>query len=281
MKGPKIILQGSTGTGKTYSLGTLIDWATKKDTKVFILFTENGLESVLQYYQDRNQKLPENFFYREIIPGETSLQDLMTTAHNIGTMSFDLVCKMPSGNLKTNIYLEILKTLKNFHDTRSGQEFGAVDTWTDKSILVIDSLTGICNAIMNGILRQRPIALGADYRLAQSQLMNLIQFLTSLTCGFVLIAHIDRIYDEITGTTSITTETIGNKIAGRVPYTFGDIILAYRSGLKFYWSTATEGVDLKKRNLPLSKQLPADFTEVFNNWETNAQILLGEPADES
>ena len=46
MIGPKILLEGPAGTGKTYALGTLADWAQAHSYPMRVLVTENGLESL-------------------------------------------------------------------------------------------------------------------------------------------------------------------------------------------------------------------------------------------
>ena len=45
--GPKILIQGDSGSGKTYALATMVEWAAKNSREVFVLFTENGLETLL------------------------------------------------------------------------------------------------------------------------------------------------------------------------------------------------------------------------------------------
>ena len=39
--GPKILLEGPSGTGKTYAIGTLTDWAAARGIPVRVLFIEN------------------------------------------------------------------------------------------------------------------------------------------------------------------------------------------------------------------------------------------------
>ena len=44
--GPKVCLMGLGGTGKTYALGTLADWATKNGFELAILFTETRIRNL-------------------------------------------------------------------------------------------------------------------------------------------------------------------------------------------------------------------------------------------
>ena len=49
LTGPKVLLEGPSGTGKTYALGTLVDWAARQDPPIPVcaLFIEQGLETLL------------------------------------------------------------------------------------------------------------------------------------------------------------------------------------------------------------------------------------------
>ena len=57
--GPKVLLMGEGGTGKTHSLGTLVDWCAANNLEVFALFTENGRETLLGYWKDRGLPIPD------------------------------------------------------------------------------------------------------------------------------------------------------------------------------------------------------------------------------
>ena len=82
LMGPKILLEGPSGTGKTHALGTLVDWAAtqKPAIPVFVLFTENGLESLLGYWRDHGKEVPDNLHWHYLQSKQRSIEDLRKTA---------------------------------------------------------------------------------------------------------------------------------------------------------------------------------------------------------
>ena len=81
--GPKICLMGLGGTGKTYAIGTLCDWAERNGFEVAVLFTENGLETLLGYFRDHGKEPPPNVFWHQQGTRPLSLKALMQTADNV------------------------------------------------------------------------------------------------------------------------------------------------------------------------------------------------------
>ncbi len=63
LTGVKELLEGPSGTGKTYALATLVEWGKKNSTDIFILFTEQGLETLLGYWVDKGQPVPDNLHW--------------------------------------------------------------------------------------------------------------------------------------------------------------------------------------------------------------------------
>ena len=59
--GWKVLLEGPTGTGKTYALHTLVDMG----VEVFYLSVGEaaGVESLLGYWRDQDKPIPENLHY--------------------------------------------------------------------------------------------------------------------------------------------------------------------------------------------------------------------------
>ena len=71
---PKVLLEGAPGTGKTHSLGTLTDWAEANGKEVFVLFAENGLPSLLNYWLDKKKPIPECLRYHTCLTRPLSLE---------------------------------------------------------------------------------------------------------------------------------------------------------------------------------------------------------------
>lgn len=274
--GPKVCLMGLGGTGKTYALGTLVDWAAANGYEVAVLFTENGLETLLGYFRDHGKQPPANLYWHQQTTKPLSLKALMTAAENVGKLSYEALAKSVDMNRggENNAFWKILGSCSNFIDDRTGRSLGAVDSWTaaDKRIFVMDSLTETANAAMKMQIGSRPMASPGDYGVAQNNLMNFLRLLTQgIVCPFVMTAHVDRETDQVTQSTKIMIKAIGKALATEIPTLFSDIIYTTRDADKFFWDTAAYGVDTKTRSLGYRSKILPDFAQIFNVWMKRSQ----------
>lgn len=256
---PKVMLVGATGTGKTHAIRTLLE--VKPDLEVFIIFTEPGQEVL-------GDTDPKRVHWKYISPASTDWASMIDSATKINTLSFEALTKLGDINKRKYIeFITLLQTLSNFTDERTGQNYGAVDSWGTDRVLVIDSLSGINVMAMNLVTGTKPVKSQADWGVAQSNLEQLITNLTTgLRCGFVLTAHLEREMDEITGGVQLMASTLGKKLAPKIPRFFSDVVMCRREGAAFTWSTATMNVDLKARNLPIADNQKPSFTTIYDSW---------------
>lgn len=267
--GPKILLEGPAGTGKTFALGTLVDWAATNNKEVFALFTENGLETLLGYWTDRGNAIPECLHYHSTITKPLSLAQLTTAADNVGKLSYDSIAKMvdPSRGGVNNAFHKILTACSDFPDDRTGKKFGAMDSWGVDRIILIDSLSELSNAAMKMVIGAKPTASLPDYGVAQNNLLNLLRLLTQgMACTVVITAHVSRETDEITGGVKLMTKSIGRALANEIPQLFSDVIYTVREGTNFYFDTAAANVDVKTRNLPIAAKQKPDIGIIMSKW---------------
>ena len=267
--GPKICLMGLGGTGKTYALGTLVEWAEKNNFEVAVLFTENGLETLLGYFRDKGREPPPNLYWHQQSTKPISLKALLNSADMIGKLSYEALAKSTDSNRggESNAFWKILQSCSNFKDDRTGKELGPVDAFPRTRIFAIDSLTELSNAAFKMQVGARPMASPGDYGVAQSSLMNFLRLCTQgLECPFVLTAHVDRETDAVTQTTKIMIKAIGKALATEIPTLFSDVIYTIRETDKFYWDLAAYGVDVKSRSLAYKSKLPPDFATIMDVW---------------
>lgn len=272
LQGVNILLEGPSGTGKTYALKTLVEWCNQYQMEVFVLFTESGLETLLGAWSDLSKPIPPNLRWKVLQTKPISLASLITAADNVGKLSYESITKL-SDPLRgqNNAFHGILSACSNFHDDRTGKDFGAVDTWGSSRVLVIDGLTELANAAMKMVIGSKPTASMPDYGVAQNNLMNFLRLCTQgANCHFVLIAHVSREKDEITGGIRLMTKAIGSAISGDIPPMFSDVIYAVREATNFYWDTASSMVDVKTRNLPIQAKLPPDFGPILEKWKARS-----------
>lgn len=267
--GPKVVLMGLGGTGKTYAIGTLCEWAEKNGFEVAILFTEAGLETLLGYFRDKNKEPPACVYWHQQGTKPISLKALMSSADNIGKLSYEALAKSVDGNRggENNAFWKILQSCSNFKDDRTGKELGAVDMFPAKRIFVMDSLTETANAAFKMQVGARPMASPGDYGVAQNSLMNFLRLLTQgIDCPFVMTAHVDRETDQVTQSTKIMIKAIGKALATEIPTLFSDVIYTTREASTFYWDTAAYGVDTKTRSLGYRSKITPDFALIMDVW---------------
>jgi hypothetical protein len=98
---------------------------------------------------------------------------------------------------------------------------------------------------------------------------NLERFISKccadLKCSFVLIAHTEREYDEITGGSKLMVSTLGRRLAPKIPRFFDEVVLCRRERDKFFWTSVDNTADLKVRRLPFSDSIPPDFKPLLED----------------
>jgi len=252
-----VLLEGAIGTGKTTALKTIVD---ETDKELFIIATEPGIDKIL------GETDPERVHWHYISPAKMDWETLLRNAHSVNSLTMDVLQKTPGQNrFEYQQFIEVLNTCANFVDDRTGKEFGMIDDFGEDKVLAIDGLSGLSDMAMHLVVGPKPIRSLPEWLVAQTTLLSFIKKLCSDTkCSFVLISHITREKDEVTGGTIITVSTLGKALAPEIIKPFDEIIYAYRDGTKFMWSTSQHDVDLKSRALPLSSELQPRFGQLFN-----------------
>lgn len=271
LSGVNVLLMGPAGTGKTHSIGTLVD----AGVEVFYLGLEPGLESLLGYFTDKGKPVPPNLHWHSLDAPKSSFSDMIENAKKINTMALDSLAKMSDPNRnKHNQFISLLEALNNFPDDRTGEKFGCVDGWTPSRVLVLDGMAGLCRAAMALVVGGKPVRNQSDWGLAMDQVEKfLFQATSSCRCHIVLLAHVERETDAVLGGTKISLSALGNKLGPKLTPMFSDVILTVREGSKFTWDTGSALADVKTRNLPIAAQQPADFGNIIKKWLSRGGAL--------
>lgn len=274
LAGPKVLLEGPSGTGKTHALGTLVDWAEKQGQDVFGLFTENGLETLLGYWLDKGKEVPKNLHWHVSTVQAIPLAGLIDAAKKVGMLSYESITKIQDPNRSANNpYEKILTALADFPDDRTGQRFGNIGEWGAEKIFFIDSLSELANACMKMVIGNKPTASQPDYGVAQNNLMNLLRYFTQgFRPTFVMTAHVQRQTNEVTGGVQLMTRAIGKAMADDIPQLFSETIYSVREGNAWYWDTAAVGVDTKTRYLPIASKIRPDFAQIMDKWLLRSKV---------
>jgi hypothetical protein len=266
LPGTNVLLMGPAGTGKTHSIGTLVE----SGVEVFYLGLEPGLESLLGYFTDRKMEVPANLHWHQLDAPKASFADMIDAAKRINTMALDTLAKTNDPNRgKHNQFISLLEALNNFPDDRTGQKFGAVDTWGPSRALVLDGMAGLSRAAMSLVVGSKPVRNQSDWGIAMDQVEKfLFQLTSSCDCHVVLLAHVERETDAVLGGVKITLSALGNKLGPKLTPMFSDVILTVREGAKFTWDTGSALADVKTRNLPIQAGIPADFRQIITKWQS-------------
>ena len=270
LSGPKELLEGPSGTGKTWAIGTMVDWAQAHNKQVFCLFVEQGLETLLGYWMDKGAAVPECLHWHQQLTKPIGLSELITGADNVARLSYESLTKLTDATrAQNNVFKGILQSCSDFPDDRTGQKFGAVDSWDTSRIFALDSLSELSNAAAKMTIGNKPMMSQPEYLVTQNNIMNFLRLLTQgCRCTVLLTAHVQRQQDEVVGSIRLMTKAIGKAIADDIPPLFSDVIYSVREGTNFYWETAAANVDTKARNLPIQSKLPVDFAQVMNKWQS-------------
>lgn len=270
LPGVKVLLEGPTGTGKTFALGTLAD----SGVELFVLFTENALESLLGYWTDRNLPVPPNVHWHILQRPQSSFSVLEKGAATVLDYTQEALYKLndPERN-KHNSFKLMLGAMTNFPDDRTGQKFGPVDKWGPNRCIAISTLTAINSIAMSLVIGNKPIKSQTDWGIAQDQIERFLKMCADSACHFVLEGHVEREVDQVFGGVKITVATLGKALAPRIPVMFSDVILAERKGKEFSWSTINPLAELKTRNLPLADNIKPDFGQIITKWKSRGGRL--------
>ena len=257
MAGVNVLLMGPAGTGKTHSIGTLVEagldfFAPGKHLEIFFLALEPGLESLKGYFTDKGKPIPANLHWHSIKAPKIGFADMIEPAKMINT--------------------SILEALANFPDDRTGQKFGTVNEWEPDRVLVVDGMAGLGKASLAMVVGGKPVKSQSDWGIAQDQVEKVVTKLAEdCPCHFNLLGHVERETDAVLGGVKIMISTLGAKLAPKLPPKFSDIILTTRQGTKWTWDTSNSQADLKTRNLPIAADNPPDFRPVLQKWLTRAR----------
>ena len=264
LPGVNVLLMGPSGTGKTHSIGTLVDLG----IEVFYLALESGMESLLGYWTDRGLEVPSNLHWHKLSAPTATFSDMIQNAKNINMLNLDALAKMTDPNKsKHNQFIALLEALNNFPDDRTGEKYGPVNTWDQSRVLVADGATGISQCAMALVVGGKAVRNQSDWGIAQDQVEKLVRMLCdNCACHFVLLAHVERETDAVLGGIKLMISTLGKALAPKFPAMFSDVILTERSGDKWTWNTASAMADVKTRNLPIKSDNSPDFKLVFDKW---------------
>lgn len=216
----KLLLIGDSKSGKTGSLVSLV----KAGYKLRILDLDNLLDVLKYMIQKDCPELIANVEFR-------TLRDKRKASSQGSVID---------GAPKA--WINMVKMLSNWKYTEDGVEtdFGNPGEWGPDCILIVDSLSRLCDAAYD--FHESIIPVGkktgeydarAVYSNAQSDVESLVSMLTSpaMKTNIIIIAHVTY-QDQPDGTTKGFPQGIGQKLSPKIPQYFPSVVLYTNKGGK-------------------------------------------------
>jgi hypothetical protein len=271
-EGSTVLLIGGPGSGKSYSLPTIIE----AGLDLFVLGTEPRFrESIEQSISDR--KLDWNkYHYCHVYPATSGWAQLIDSATTVGNLNYEALTKLKSGIGKDKYkqFVDLLNALANYRDERNGKSYGAVDKFDPSTCaFALDSITGAAMMSMDLMVGSKPVAHEGEWGVAMNQLERWGNMCTaSIKCFLVMTGHIEKETNPDTGGSQLYVSTLGRKLSPKWGRFYSEIVHAYREGTEYYWSTVTPMFDLKRRFLPLQDKMKPSFVPIIDAWQKRRKL---------
>lgn len=259
--GFKVMLMGPSGTGKTHSIRTLAE----SGITPFCIFTDPNYTILLDLDCTK-------MHYTYVPPGEVSFDTLLSAAKSVSNLTVEKLAEQKFADKGAYTqFFSVIGACQKFKCDRCGQDFGAVDKFGLDRALVVDGLSGLSIMSRDLTVGSKPTMHPGEWGIAQHNVEKLVQkWASGMRTSFILIAHVEKEVDEVVGTSKLMASTLGRKLAPKLPWMFGDIILAVRE-IKdnknvFTWTNQISGVDVKPRHLSLSNTHAPSFKPIVDAW---------------
>lgn len=269
--GPKVLLLAEPGSGKTDVLRTLL----ASGLKVFVFFSEPGMEVLMDKRRGKVYTCEDGLHWTYVPPVSASWEELRDAADLISKHTYKAVSEM--NGVKKEKYRQFYEFIAA-HTTckcdRCGKSFGDVSHLEpyNEWCVVLDSLSSLSIMAMNLVIGSKPAAHQGEYGVAMRNLeMYVNKFCYDIPSMAVMLAHIERESDEVSGGQMNMAATLGRKLAPKINRPFSDIVHAKRDGAKFTWSTITSNMTLKTRSLPWADGIVPDFKPIVDKWRQHVK----------
>jgi hypothetical protein len=265
---------GTPGTGKTYSLATLLE----AGLEVFVIVTEpTGIETLLDVVEKKKLDVSK-LHWHYVQPARPGFENLQAQAKLISMSDQKFLADQKPPVRQDAAMVELLKTFVNFIDDKDGASYGPVDKFDASRAVVVDSLSGVSSMAMDATIGDKVTANPGEWGIAMRALDKFLLACTSnLRCFFVMTAHIETEEDQITGARKVMTSTLGKKLAPTIPRYFSEVVLADSTTKgderTFFWSTNAPNHVLKNRSLPISQSLPPSFLPIVEAYKSRMKLI--------
>lgn len=266
LHGPKVLLLGKAGTGKTYCIQTLVE----AGIVPYIIGTES-----LAHLSQLGKIPAEKLHWKFIQPPEDMSSILQGVAKEVGNaVSFKILKNIRVDNkaVYTQFHEGVWGSLRDFVCDRDNQSYGNVYEWGTDRAIVIDSLTGVSRYARLNAHGAKPSPNQEEWGVAMTHILGVIQFLTTLRCHVVVIGHISQHIDML-GSLVRGVLVPGQKLAPEIGLNFTDIIHVVRRRKDFFFDTLDDSVETKAGHIPFDDKLIPSFVPLIEEWKARGGII--------
>jgi len=279
-----ILLYGEGGTGKTSSIISILKLLKKNpELKIRFLSAESnsilGIRDGLERFKIKLE--PRQLLYMDATPSlETAptsqqlYEEYYEGFHSVTTKDALSVKTSAMEKTRRKTFIKILKDFAYFKgvDLLTEEVVDCKDylKWGPNYVFVIDSLTAICDYLLEEVKGSRILTVMSDYGHVQSNLMSkVINPLCEVSkCHIIVLGHpfesVDPAQKQPKDTelriTKIFPMTCGSALNSRLISKFTDVIFAYKRGSRYFWTGNTDGISTSTRNFPSKSDLVPDFS---------------------
>jgi hypothetical protein len=256
---PKVLLMGDSGTWKSSSLQSL----PALGITPFVLATEQNFMQV-------NKAFLGSKMHYVYIPAQPpgQPQNIVDMLKKVNQLSYENLTKVVDPFKQANNRLvDVGQLLNEFKCDCCGRSWGSPVQWKTDRALIFDGMSGLSDMAFALVVGNKPVRGMPDYQVAANALKMILNITVNMEAMFVLITHLDKEQDPVSGQYLATIKTIGQKLGPDLPRLFSDCIRAKRDGTKVTWDTADTQSTVVGRHLPSQSGLAPDFNLLVSKWK--------------
>lgn len=265
------IIQGFIGSGKTRSLLTLLpeyeDEVGKVRKGAGLTLLNIALEPGYQHVFGKHgcdAGLHSHYHFAQSVDWDT----IGSYVRLLNTLSLKDVVEMADPKKRNYTgFQELFNVCKDFTCDHCGEAFGPINELDDRFAISFDSLSPLSVLVQQAVCGGKPVPSKPEYFAMLGFALSFLRLLFQSTkASVILTAHIDRELDPVTGESTLTLDTIGQRLVKQIVKMPDELVTAYYEDGHYYWSNqpGRTGQVVKRRALPSSDALLPDFRQIFH-----------------